>query len=160
MTSAIATRPRHGPLRRSVLDFSDYLELRRMRDAGVADAEVERRLRFLEAALPVPFADAIPHLVTLADAPAPPPRDLTRDALRVVFAMREEFARHGTTRAGMMGFDLPEGRGLKDWLDFIEEERKQSMQVRRLLREVDRKVYAVYTGVRKMPVARLPDESG
>lgn len=139
--------------RRPHLDFSDYLELRRLSDAG--HDEVRETLAHLERALGVGFGDAIPHLLTLADAPAPPPRGLTRDALRVMFAMREEFAGHGRARSGMMGFDLPDGEGLKDWLDFIENERRHAMQARQGLRELDRRIWAVYTGQRRMPTATL-----
>lgn len=137
--------------RKPSLDFSDYLELRRLRDEGHEDAAAP--MGALGASLRVSFADAIPHLVTLADAPAPPPRGLTRDAVRVMFAMREEFASHGATRRGMMGFDLPEGDGLKDWLDFVENERKHAMAVRASLRDLDRRIWAAYTGDRRMPVA-------
>lgn len=137
--------------RRPHLDFSDYLELRRLRDAG--HAEVEAELARLERALGIDFAEAIPHLVTLADPAAPPPRGLTREAVRVMFAMREEFAAHGHARSGMMGFELPDGEGLKDWLDFIENERRHAMQARASLRELDRRIWAVYTGERKMPTA-------
>ncbi|HVM45030.1 MAG TPA: hypothetical protein VM582_03755 [Candidatus Thermoplasmatota archaeon] len=137
--------------RRPQLDFSDYLELRQLRDEG--DARVERALAHLEAALPVRFAAAIPHLVTLADAPSPPPRGLSREAVRAMFQMRAEFAAHGRARAGLMGFDLPDADGLKDWLDFVENERRHAMQVRASLRELDRRIWAVYTGERRMPVA-------
>ena len=141
--------------RRPHVDFSDYLELRRLRDAG--HDEVRAMLATVEHALGVGFGDRIPHLVSLADAPAPPPRGLTREALRVMFAMREEFAAHGRARATMtMGFELPDGEGLKDWLDFIENERKQAMRAREALRELDRRIWAVYTGERRMPSATLP----
>ena len=139
--------------RRALLDFSDYLELRHLRDHGADAADIARALAHLERALPVRFANAIPHMVTLADAPAPPPRGLTRDALRVMFAMREEFAGHGRARTGLMGFDLPDGDGLKDWLDFVENERRHAMSVRTSLRELDRRIWAVYTGERRMPTA-------
>lgn len=141
---------------RQELDFSDYLELRRVLDEGAQDEAVDELRANLEEALPVDFADAIPHLVTLEDAPAPPPRGLTREALRVVFAMRQEFTSHGATRAAMMGFDLPDGEGLKDWLDFLETERKQTRAVRDLLRELDRKTWAVCTGDRRMPRTPRP----
>jgi hypothetical protein len=138
--------------RRPHLDFSDYLELRRLRDQGARDARVEGWIAHCERALPVPFADAIPHLATLAPGAAPPPRDLTVDALRVAFAMREEFAAHGATRAGLMGFDLPDGRGLKDWLDLVETERQEAKKVREGLRAFDAKIWALMTGERR----RLP----
>lgn len=137
--------------RRPTLDFSDYLELRHAMDHGDASPELRELAAHLERALPVPFARAIPHLVTLADAPGPPPRGLTRDAVRAMFAMREEFASHGKARASLMGFDLPDADGLKDWLDFIENERRHAMQVRTSLRELDRRIWAVYTGDRRMP---------
>ena len=139
--------------RRRQLDFSDYLELRHLRDHGAASAELDGAIAHLERALPVPFARAIPHLVTLADAPEAPPRGLSRDAVRAMFAMREEFAAHGRARAGLMGFDLPDADGLKDWLDFVENERRHAMQVRASLRELDRRIWAVYTGSRRMPAA-------
>lgn len=142
-------------LRRSELDFSDYLELRHLRDHGRAPEGAAGVLAELERALPVGFADAIPHMATLADAPAPPPRGLTREAIRVVFAMREEFALHGAARAGLSGFDLPDAAGLKDWLDFIENERRHALQVRASLRELDRRIWAVYTGERRMPKASV-----
>lgn len=134
--------------RRQLLDFSDYLELRHAIDAGDDSAELRAATRALAERLPVRFADAIPDLHTLADAPAPPPRGLTREALRVVFAMREEFATHGRARGAMMGFDLPDGDGLKDWLDFMEAERKAAREVRAQLRRLDRKIWALYTGER------------
>lgn len=139
--------------RRGKLDFSDYLEVRRLRDAGEGNEEVDLLLLHLEEALPVPFVDAIPNLVTLADAPIPPPRGLTRDAVRVLFQMREEFARHGATRRALSGFPLPDGEGLKDWLDFMEAERKNALATRGLLRELDGKIWRVYTGERRMPLA-------
>lgn len=139
---------------RRPLDFSDYLELRRARDEGRAEPGDAALLAHLEATLPVPFARAIPDLHTLADAPEAPPRDLTRDAVRAAFAFRREFASHGATRRAMrMGFDLPEGEGLKDWLDLVEAERRGAMQVRRLLREFDGKVWRMFTGERRMPAA-------
>lgn len=157
MTTADAGRALRRLRRgRAGLDFSDYLELRRLRDAGARDAELDGVLAHLERALPVPFADAIPHMLTLAEPAAPPPRGLSPEARRVMFAMREEFAVHGGTRAGLMGFDLPDGDGLKDWLDFIETERKHAMAVRSLLRDLDRKIWAAYTGNRRMPAAPLP----
>lgn len=141
--------------RRASLDFSDYLELRRLRDAGHAHRELDATLARLEAALPVPFAASIPHLLTLAPAAAPP-RGLSVEALRVMFSMREEFASHGRTRAAMAGgFELPDGEGLKDWLDFVENERKHAIAVRAALRELDRRIWAVYTGERRMPAATL-----
>lgn len=141
--------------RRATLDFSDYLELRHLRDHGQSSTEADATMRALEAALPVRFADAIPHMMTLADAPAPPPRGLSREAVRVMFAMREEFAGHGRARSGLMGFDLPDADGLKDWLDFVENERRHAMAVRASLRELDRRIWAVYTGDRRMPTAVL-----
>lgn len=140
--------------RREPLDFSDYLELRRLRDAGLAGPEEERLLGALESALRIGFARAIPDLVTLADAPLPPPRGLTREELRVVFAMRADLAGVGATRRSLMGFDLPDGEGLKDWLDFLEAERKVAREARALLRALDAKVWAVMTGDRK--VAKVP----
>ncbi|HET6403111.1 MAG TPA: hypothetical protein VFH78_00565 [Candidatus Thermoplasmatota archaeon] len=152
--------------RRGRLDFSDYLELRQLLDvearaeaeAGAearaeAAEEARRTLAHLERALPVRFARAIPHLVTLADAPEPPPRGLTRDAVRAMFAMRAEFAAHGRARAALIGFSLPDAEGLKDWLDFVENERRHALQVRASLRELDRRIWAVYTGERRMPLA-------
>lgn len=141
--------------RRQTLDFSDYLELRELHDAGIAGADAVEMLRALETALPVTFADAIPNLLTLADAKAPPPRDFTRDELRVIFAMRHEFSQHGRARAELMGFPLPDGEGLKDWLDFMETERQNARKARDLLRELDRKVWAVMTGERRMPKADI-----
>lgn len=148
--------------RRAQLDFSDYLELRHLRDHGDRDPEIAQLMASLERALPVAFASAIPHMVTLADAPASPPRGLTREAVRVMFAMREEFAGHGRARSGLMGFDLPDADGLKDWLDFIENERRHAMQVRASLRELDRRIWAVYTGERRMPMttAATPTTKG
>jgi len=106
----------------------------------------------------VPFADAIPDLATLAPGRAPPPRDLTPEALRVVFAMREEFARHGGARSDLMGFDLPEGRGLKDWLDLVETERQEAKKVREGLRALDAKVWALMTGERRrLPACGTPE---
>ena len=137
---------------RRPLDFSDYLELRRLRDEGRATAEEEAAIARLEATLPVPFARAIPDLHTLADAPDPPPRELTREAMRAAFAFRREFAAHGAARRAMrQGFELPEGEGLKDWLDLVETERRAALQVRRLLRELDAKLWRAYTGERRMP---------
>lgn len=157
MTTADAKRALRRLRRgKASLDFSDYLELRRLRDLGARDADLDAALAELERALPVPFADAIPHLATLAEPASPPPRGLSAEARRVMFAMREEFAGHGGTRAALMGFDLPDGEGLKDWLDFIENERKHALAVRSLLRELDRKIWAVYTGDRRMPTAPLP----
>lgn len=144
--------------RRESLDFSDYLELRHLRDEARADDDALRYLSYLEEALPVRFADAIPNLSTLADAPAEPPRGLSRAAIRVVFGMRHEFAEHGATRRGLMGFDLPDAEGLKDWLDLVETERKNAKEVRKLLREVDAKIWRVYTGERRMRSAPLPPE--
>ena len=155
MTAEAARLLRRLRRRPRALDFSDYLELRRQRDLGARDAALDALLAHLERALPVPFAAQLPDLATLAPA-GPPPRGLTPEAVRVVFAMREEFAGHGGTRAGLMGFDLPDGEGLKDWLDFLETERKQAMAVRELLRELDRKVWALYTGDRRMPTAPPP----
>lgn len=137
--------------RKKEIDFSDYLELRHLRDAGQRSPDLDALVGHLERALPVPFADAIPDLHSLANATAPPPRGLTREALRVAFAMREEFAGHGRARASLMGFDLPDGEGLKDWLDLVENERRHALQVRSSLREIDRRIYALYTGSRKMP---------
>ena len=146
-----------GPLRRSrdALDFSDYMELRRFRDHGVASPAVLDVLAYLESALPVPFARAIPDLRTLADAPEAPPRELTREALRVALSLREEFAHHGATRMGLR-VDLPEGRSLKAWLDFMETERKLSRVARQHLRELDAKLWAVLTGQRRMPSVPPP----
>lgn len=138
---------------RRPLDFSDYLELRRLRDEGRATEADAAELARLEAELPVPFARAIPDLHTLADAPEPPPRGLTRDAVRAAFAFRREFAAHGAARRALMGFDLPDGEGLKDWLDLVETERRGAMQVRKLLRELDGKAWRMFTGERRMPVA-------
>lgn len=137
--------------RRKQLDFSDYLELRHARDHGAEGADLVSTMAHLERSLPVSFGAAIPHLVTLADAPEPPPRGLTREAVRAMFAMRAEFAEHGRARAALMGFDLPEAEGLKDWLDFVENERRHAMAVRASLRELDRRIWAVYTGERRMP---------
>lgn len=157
MTTADAKRALRRLRRsRAGLDFSDYLELRRLRDLGARDAELDEALAHLERLLPVPFAASIPNMATLAEPSAPPPRGLTPEARRVMFAMREEFASHGGTRAALMGFDLPDGDGLKDWLDFIENERKHAMAVRALLRELDRKIWAVYTGDRRMPSVAPP----
>lgn len=139
--------------RKAHLDFSDYLELRHLRDAGDDSADVRALLAWLEAELPVRFADALPDMHTGADASALPPRGLSREAVRVMFAMREEFAVHGRARRSLMGFDLPDGDGLKDWLDFIENERRHAMTARQGLRELDRRIWAVYTGDRKMPHA-------
>lgn len=147
-SAAAPTRARRG----GDLDFSDYLDLRRQRDLGRADAPALELLSWLETRLPVPFADAIPNLATLADAPAPPPRELTREALRVAFAMREELARVGATRDGLH-VDLPEGRSLKAWLDFMETERRIERQIRGHLRELDAKIWAMMSGARRMPTA-------
>jgi hypothetical protein len=146
-----------APLRRQRdrLDFSDYLELRRFRDSGVASPELLAVLAHLEATLPVPFAASIPHMRTLADAPEPPPRELTREALRVAFSLREEFAHHGATRMGLR-VDLPEGRSLKAWLDFMETERKLSRVARQHLRELDGKLWAMLSGQRRMPTVPAP----
>ena len=134
------------------LDFSDYLELRRLRDEGRAGPEDEALLARLERELPVPFARAIPDLATLADAPDAPPRDLSREAVRAAFAFRREFSAHGEMRRRMrQGFDLPEGDGLKDWLDLVEAERRATTQIRRLLREFDGKLWRMFTGERRMP---------
>lgn len=141
--------------RRAALDFSDYLELREQRDAGTAAPDALELLAHLERELPVPFASAIPHLVTLDDAPDAPPRGLTREELRVVFAMRREFSGHGQVRARLMGFPLPDGEALKDWLDFMETERSGARKARELLRELDRKVWAVMTGERRLPEVPL-----
>lgn len=141
--------------RRDALDFSDYLELRRFRDSGVSSAALREVLAHLEEALPVPFAASIPHMRTLADAPEPPPRDLTREALRVAFSLREEFAHHGATRMGLR-VDLPEGRSLKAWLDFMETERKLSRAARQHLRELDAKLWAMLSGQRRMAVVPAP----
>lgn len=145
--------------RRGEMDFSDYLELRRLRDRGEADPRLARWIAHAEAALPVPFAAAIPHLATMA-AGAAPPRELSAEAIRVAFAMREEFAAHGATRVGMMGIDLPEGAGLKDWLDLVETERQESKKVRDSLRRFDAKIWAMMTGERKrLPSCLPPHES-
>lgn len=143
-------------LRRPQLDFSDYLELRHMRDEGDATDASALLFAHLERALPVPFARAIPNMSTLADAAEPPPRELTRDAVRMAFLMRQEFARHGHARATMMGFDLPDGEGLKDWLDLVETERKSALEVRKLLRTVDAKIWRMFTGERRMPSVPPP----
>ena len=150
-------RARTAGMRRSrdALDFSDYLELRRFRDSGVDNPDLLEALAHLEAALPVPFARAIPHMRTLEDAPEPPPRELTREALRVAFSLREEFAHHGATRMGLR-VDLPEGRSLKAWLDFMETERKLSRLARQHLRELDAKLWTMLTGQRRMPSAPPP----
>lgn len=146
-----ATLRRMG--RRPTLDFSDYLELRRARDAGEEHPHLAAALGHLESRLPVAFAAAIPHLITLAEPAAAPPRGLSREAVRVMFAMREEFAVHGRARRTLMGFDLPDGEGLKDWLDLVENERRHAIAVRASLRELDRRIWAVYTGERRMPLA-------
>lgn len=154
----VADAPKRRPAqvhRRDTLDFSDYLELRRRRDRGDDSPETAALLAYLEEKLPVPFADAIPDMRTLADAPAAPPRELTREALRVAFAMREEFAAHGTTREGLY-IDLPEGAGLKSWLDFMETERKLARLAREHLRELDAKLWAMLAGRRRMPTAPVP----
>jgi hypothetical protein len=137
--------------RRAHLDFSDYLELRRFRDLGAQSPELDGALQHLEHALPVTFSRALPHLATQAGGA--PPRGLSQDALRVAFAMREEIASRGKTRAGMMGFDLPEGEGLKDWLDLVETERKLALESRHHLRDFDRRLWALFTGDRRMPQA-------
>lgn len=142
--------------RRASLDFSDYLELRHLRDHGAASPELDRWIAQLERALDVRHAACIPNLATLAPGTAPPPRDLTPDALALVFRMREEFASHGRARSGMMGFDLPEGQGLKDWLDFVETEREQAKKVREGLRRLDGKIWALLTGERRLPAAPNP----
>lgn len=149
-TAALAPRRDRG----DVLDFSDYLTLRRRRDAGDASEETRALLAWLEERLPVPFARAIPHLVTLEDASEPPPRDLTREAVRVMFAMREELASHGRTREGLH-LDLPEGRALKAWLDFMETERRVARQVRGHVRELDAKIWTVFAGGRR-PMPSVP----
>lgn len=146
--------------RRATIDFSDYLELRHAIDHGEASPEVRGLASQLEAALPVRFARAIPHMATLADAAEAPPRGLTRQAIRAMFAMREEFASHGRARATLMGFDLPDADGLKDWLDFVENERRHAMEVRASLRELDRRIWAVYTGERRMPSAGQAQAQG
>lgn len=144
--------------RRRTLDFSDYLELRRMRDEGGGSAELDAMLAHAERELPVPSPRCIPHLATLADAPEAPPRGLTREAWRVVFEMRREYTQHGGAREQLMGFDLPDdGPVLKDWLDFLETERKGTRAIRELLRELDRKTWAILTGHRRMPTLRLAD---
>lgn len=136
---------------RRPLDFSDYLELRRLRDAGEPDPSLAEALATMEATLGIDFADRLPHLVTLEDAPLAPPRGLKREELRVVFAMRAEHVSAGATRERLMGFDLPEGEGLKDWLDFLEAERKATRSAREGLRLLDRKIWALMTGDRRMP---------
>lgn len=150
--SARTVAPRRA---RGAVDFSDYLELRRFRDSGVSSPDLLEALAHLEAALPVPFARSIPHLRTLEDAPEPPPRELTREALRVAFALREEFAHHGATRMGLR-VDLPEGTALKAWLDFMETERKLSRLAREHLRELDAKLWTMLTGQRRMPATPPP----
>jgi hypothetical protein len=154
-----APKERHSlaPSRRArdTLDFSDYLELRRFRDSGVSSPALLEALAHLEATLPVPFAASIPHLRTLEDAPVPPPRELTREALRVALALREEFAQHGATRMGLR-VDLPEGRSLKAWLDFMETERKLSRVARQHLRDLDGKLWTMLSGQRRMPAVSAP----
>lgn len=153
-----ARRPAAAPesrRRRETLDFSDYLELRRFRDMGVDAPDVLETLAYLEERLPVPFARSIPHLRRLEDASEAPPRELTREALRVAFAMREEFAQHGGTRMGL-AIDLPEGRGLKAWLDFMETERRLSRAAREHLRELDGKIWTMMAGSRRMPSVPAP----
>ena len=140
---------------RDALDFSDYMELRRFRDRGAASPDLAEALDHLERHLPVPFARSIPDLRTLEEAPEPPPRELTREALRVALALREEFAHHGATRAGLR-VDLPEGGSLKAWLDFMETERKLSRVARQHLRELDAKLWTLLTGQRRMPSAPAP----
>ncbi len=138
--------------RRAPLDFSDYLELRRLRDEGDDAAEIARAITAMAHALPVAFAAAIPNLATLAQADRAPPRGLPREALHVLFEMRAEFTQHGKTRARMMGFDLPDASdALKDWLDFIEAERRNATKARALLRDLDRRIWAVMSGNRHMP---------
>lgn len=155
--SSAARRILLGMRRRPTLDFSDYLELRRLRDGGERDADIDGLLLHLEAMLPVAFARAIPHLVTLDDAEGAPPRGLDREHLRVAFAIREEFARHGDARTSlMMGIDLPERPGLPDWLDLVEGERKHARAARQALRDIDARIWAIYTGVRRMPTAAPP----
>lgn len=151
---AAAPSPRR---RRDALDFSDYLELRRLRDLGASPPGAEALLAHLEERLPVPFARSIPDMRTLDEAPEPPPRELTREALRVMFAMREEFARHGATRAGLR-IDLPEGRSLKAWLDFMETERRLARATRAHLRELDAKIWTVLSGSRRMPSVPAPPD--
>ncbi|HLE98100.1 MAG TPA: hypothetical protein VI997_12080 [Candidatus Thermoplasmatota archaeon] len=137
------------PARR--LDFSDYLELRRERDLGRARPDADERLAHLEKGLGVTFAGAVPLFPDLRPGPGPFPRELRVSDIHVVFQMREEVASLGRTRQGLHGFDLPEGAAVKDFLDFIEEERKVHMEIRKLLRTLDRKIWAVFTGERKMP---------
>ena len=153
--AAPVAQPLPSRRRRETLDFSDYLELRRFRDLGVRTPELLETLAYLEERLPVPFARSIPDLRTLEDAPEPPPRELTREALRVAFALREEFAQHGATRMGLR-IDLPEGRGLKSWLDFMETERRLSRVAREHLRELDGKIWTMLAGSRRPPSAPAP----
>lgn len=136
-------------------DFSDYLELRRKRDLGAATALEEETLARLEKALGVTFGGAIPVFPELRPGDGPYPRGLRPMDVHVVFQMREEVAGLGRTRAGLHGFDLPEGEAVKDFLDFIEEERKVHMEARKLLRTLDRKIWAVYTGERRMPECEI-----
>lgn len=132
-------------------DFSDYLELRRLRDLGQARPGADEVLARLEKALGVDFAEAIPLFPDLRPGAGPFPRGLRPSDVHVVFQMREEVASLGRTRAGLHGFDLPDGEAVKDFLDFIEEERRVHMEVRKLLRALDKKIWAVYTGERRMP---------
>lgn len=158
MTGSTAARRALHALRRNraTLDFSDYLSLRALRDEGERDDDLDAVLAHLERVLPVAFERSIPHLVTLDDAPAEPPRGLAREHVRVALAMRAEFARHGEARAGMMGIDLPERPGLPDWLDLVEGERKHAMELRKALRDLDRRIWAMFTGDRRMPAAPRP----
>ncbi|MEA3199629.1 MAG: hypothetical protein QOE90_1057 [Thermoplasmata archaeon] len=147
--------------RRGEMDFSDYLELRRLRDLGAKSPQLDAWIAHAERAMPVPFAAALPDLATLAPGAQIAPRDLTHEEVRVAFAMREEFAAHGAARAGLMGFDLPEGRGLKDWLDLVETERQEAKKVRESMRRFDAKLWALLTGERKrLPTCAIPPLAG
>lgn len=132
-------------------DFSDYLELRRDHDLGRARPGADELLAALEKGLGVSFAGALPLFPDLRPGPGPYPRDLRPSDVHVVFQMREEIAALGRTREGLHGLDLPDGAAVKDFLDFIEEERKIHMEIRKLLRTLDRKIWAVFTGARRMP---------
>lgn len=140
--------------RKRAWDFHDYMDLRRARDRGEAPPGADALLRALEARLPVPFADALPAMREPLHVPERAyPRSLTAREVRFLFEVREEYARVGGTRRALAGrFDLnTEGAGIKDWLDFVEEERRSFKRVRVLLRTLDRKIYAAFTGERRMP---------
>ncbi|HVL47835.1 MAG TPA: hypothetical protein VM889_04705 [Candidatus Thermoplasmatota archaeon] len=135
-------------------DFHDYLELRRARDRGEAAVGAEARLAWLERGLPVPFAPLIPRLVDPLRVPdLAYPRGLGAAEVRFLFEAREEFARLGETRRRRLtAFDLAtEADGLKDWLDFVEAERRAYKEARRILAGLDRRIYAAFTGQRETP---------